>query len=68
VRPGGALTYVVCSLLDAEGREQIDGFLARHGSWTAEPVAVGTAHGAGARLTPATDGTDGFFVARLRRP
>jgi 16S rRNA (cytosine967-C5)-methyltransferase len=68
VRQGGALTYVVCSLLDAEGREQIDGFLARHGSWTAEPVAVGTAHGAGARLTPATDGTDGFFVARLRRP
>ncbi|SOB87538.1 16S rRNA (cytosine967-C5)-methyltransferase [Sphingomonas guangdongensis] len=68
VRPGGALAFVVCSLLDAEGREQVDGFLGRHAGWSTEPVAIGTAHGAGARLTPASDGTDGFFVARLRRP
>ncbi|MBN2971926.1 RsmB/NOP family class I SAM-dependent RNA methyltransferase [Roseomonas aeriglobus] len=66
VKPGGSITYIVCSLLDAEGRAQVDAFLARHPGWAAEGPAAGTAHGAGARLAPATDGTDGFFVARLR--
>ena len=70
VRPGGALTYVVCSLLDDEGAGQAARFLADHPGWSAEVVdlAVGRAHGPGWRLTPASDGTDGFFVARLRRP
>lgn len=66
VKPGGSITYIVCSLLDAEGLSQVDAFLARHSGWVAEAPGVGTAHGAGARLTPASDGTDGFFVARLR--
>lgn len=66
VKPGGSITYIVCSLLDSEGRAQVDAFLARHPGWSAEVPEVGTAHGAGARLTPASDGTDGFFVARLR--
>lgn len=66
VKPGGSITYIVCSLLDAEGRAQVDAFLARHPDWVAEAPGVGTPHGAGARLTPATDGTDGFFIARLR--
>jgi len=68
VRPGGSLTYIVCSLLDAEGADQVAAFLTRHGGWAAEPLEVGTPHGSGARLTPASDGTDGFFVARLRAP
>ncbi len=67
VRPGGALVYAVCSLLDDEGRDQAEGFLARHGGWIAAPQA-GRAHGAGRLLTPASDGTDGFFIARLIRP
>lgn len=66
VKPGGSITYIVCSLLDAEGRGQVDAFLARHPGWVAEAPEVGTPHGAGARLTPAAHGTDGFFVARLR--
>ncbi|KQN26252.1 RNA methyltransferase [Sphingomonas sp. Leaf33] len=66
VQPSGSITYIVCSLLDAEGRAQVDAFLARHPGWVAEAPEVGTPHGAGARLTPASDGTDGFFVARLR--
>ena len=68
VRPGGALVYVVCSLLDAEGADQADRFVAEHPGWTAErPVLpAGRAHGPGLRLDPASDGTDGFFVARLR--
>ncbi|WP_296613330.1 RsmB/NOP family class I SAM-dependent RNA methyltransferase [Sphingomonas sp.] len=69
VRPGGALVYIVCSLLDAEGAGQVDRFLADHPQWTAEvPIAQGRPRGAGKRLTPAHDATDGFFVARLIRP
>ncbi|PZQ58998.1 MAG: RNA methyltransferase [Sphingomonas taxi] len=70
VRPGGALVYVVCSLLDGEGPAQVDAFLAAHPGWNVErPVLpFGRPHGAGVRLTPAHDGTDGFFVARLRAP
>lgn len=70
VKPGGRLVHVVCSLLDDEGRGQVDAFLARHPGWTAEPLDLpaGRAHGAGVRLDPKHDATDGFFVARLRRP
>ncbi|HEX7849194.1 MAG TPA: RsmB/NOP family class I SAM-dependent RNA methyltransferase [Sphingomonas sp.] len=69
VRPGGALVYIVCSLLDEEGAGQVDRFLTDHPGWTAEaPIAQGRPRGVGRRLTPAHDATDGFFVARLIRP
>lgn len=70
VRPGGALAYVVCSLLDEEGRGRVEAFLADSPDWRAEALRLpfGRPHGPGARLTPATDGTDSFFVARLVRP
>jgi len=67
VRPGGALVYAVCSLLDEEGADQIGAFLAREGRF--HPVrdifSAGSPRGAGRRLTPKDDRTDGFFVARL---
>ena len=70
VKPGGRMIYIVCSLLDAEGTEQVAAFLASHPGWSAEPVepAVGARHGLGHRLDPASHGTDGFFVACLRAP
>ncbi len=70
VRPGGRITFVTCSLLDAEGVDGADAFLSRHRDWRAGPVAapVGVARGIGWRLTPAADGTDGFFFANLLRP
>ena len=69
VRPGGAMVYIVCSLLDEEGAAQIDRFLADHPYWTVEdPITQGRPRGQGRRLTPAHDATDGFFVARLIRP
>lgn len=70
VRPGGAIVYAVCSLLSREGTGQIERFLSRHSSWISEDTAIaaGRSDGAGRLLTPALDGTDGFFVARLRRP
>ena len=68
VRPGGRLVYVVCSLLDAEGAGQVDAFMAAHPEWRAAlpPMPAGRPRGAGIRLTPFHDDTDGFFIARLQ--
>lgn len=70
VRPGGMLVHVVCSLLDAEGAGQAQAFLDRHSGWKAQPLSLGagTPRGPGLRFTPLADSTDGFFVARMRRP
>ncbi|WP_088309896.1 RsmB/NOP family class I SAM-dependent RNA methyltransferase [Novosphingobium sp. B 225] len=67
VQRGGRLIYVTCSLLDAEGADQIAGFLTRHPDWRAVPLALGAGRprGQGTRLDPHHDQTDGFFVARL---
>ncbi|WP_411341474.1 RsmB/NOP family class I SAM-dependent RNA methyltransferase [Sphingopyxis sp. J-6] len=72
VAPGGKLLYAVCSIIEREGRAQVDDFLNRHSGWTADggylPDGIGRAAGAGYLLTPAHDGCDGFFLARLTRP
>ena len=70
VKPGGRLVYAVCSLLSREGAGQIDRFLEARSSWISEetPIAGGRLDGVGRLLTPGHDETDGFFVARLRRP
>jgi 16S rRNA (cytosine967-C5)-methyltransferase len=70
VKPGGCLVYAVCSLLSREGAGQIDGFLHCHSSWISEETSIagGRLDGAGRLLTPGHDHTDGFFVARLKRP
>ncbi|MDO6414967.1 RsmB/NOP family class I SAM-dependent RNA methyltransferase [Sphingomonas sp. BIUV-7] len=67
VRPGGRLVFAVCSLLPDEGADRIAAFLADNPGWTAEALSLGRASGAGSMLTPARDGTDGFFVASLIR-
>lgn len=69
VAPEGRIVFVTCSLLDTEGADQIAAFLARDRRWRAEPLHLGAGRvrGAGLRLDPAHDGTDGFFVARLKR-
>ena len=70
VKPGGYLVYAVCSLLSREGAGQIATFLEHRSSWISEatPIATGRSDGEGRLLTPGHDRTDGFFVARLRRP
>lgn len=69
LRPGGRLVYAVCSLLAEEGREQAGAF-ERRSSLVPEPLPMtaGRVAGSGLLLSPARDGTDGFFVARWRRP
>ncbi|MDE1915373.1 MAG: RsmB/NOP family class I SAM-dependent RNA methyltransferase [Sphingomonadales bacterium] len=68
VRPGGRIIFVTCSLLDGEGADQLEAFLARDSCWRSQPLALGagTPRGGGLRLDPARDGTDGFFVACLK--
>lgn len=69
VKPGGRIGYITCSLLDSEGADRVDAFLKQHSGWRAEPVEcpLGSPRGEGWRLSPARDGTDGFFFATLRR-
>ena len=69
VHPGGRMTYVVCSLLDAEGVQATAAFLSTNPGWASMPMAdaPGLARGAGVRLDPARMGTDGFFFATLQR-
>jgi len=67
--PGGRLVYAVCSLLAEEGRDQAEA-LTRRSSLVPEPlsIATGIPSGPGMLLGPARDGTDGFFIARWKRP
>ncbi|MBM3572207.1 MAG: methyltransferase domain-containing protein [Alphaproteobacteria bacterium] len=76
VKPGGRLIYVTCSLLCEENDERIAAFLAAHGEFSVLPVAplwaeiIGGACpvlGEFLRLSPAHQGTDGFFAALLER-
>ena len=69
VKPGGSLVYAVCSVIAREGRSQIASFLNETRGWKVDAidVGVGRADGQGIILTPAHDGTDGFFIARLTK-
>lgn len=69
VKRGGTMVYAVCSLLDREGRDQVDAFLRRNAGWTIElPADIpGRRWGAGILLTPWKDGTDGFFFTRMKK-
>ena len=73
---GGRVIYATCSLLREENEAQVEGFLASHPDYRLVPVetvwdeAVGTGPAPTSgmlRLSPAANGTDGFFVAVLER-
>lgn len=73
VRPGGVLVYSTCTISAAENEEQLRAFLDGHPGFAADDL--GAAHPELAsrsdprflQLLPHRHGTDGFFVARLRR-
>ena len=68
VRSGGTVTFVTCSVLDAEGANRMDAFFARHPEFRVEEPTLpfGNNRGKGMRLDPFHHGTDGFFVAIAR--
>jgi len=57
LRPGGRLVYVVCSVLDSEGQVQAAAAAQRLGLTLLQSTA----------LSPASNGCDGFFVAKFER-
>jgi 16S rRNA (cytosine967-C5)-methyltransferase len=59
VKPGGSLMYSVCTISRAESDAVVDAFLAEYGD---EFVSEGRW-----QLLPSVDGTDGFFLSKLRR-
>lgn len=80
---GGRIAYITCSVLQEENSDQISTFLARHNDFVAVPpreVASGLGPSAkafcdfawmfdeGLLMTPRRTGTDGFYVAVLKRP
>jgi len=80
VKPGGRLIYVTCSMLPAENEGQIAAFIEQNSdfstvpaadAWRAalpgEPPKTAGLDQSFLLLTPATHGTDGFFIAVLQR-
>lgn len=78
LRPGGRLVYCTCSLLPAEGEDQIAAALTRHADLAADPAPLalpgvdpGWTGPLGLRLRPDfwpdRGGMDGFFIAALCR-
>ena len=69
VKPGGVLLYSTCTVLAEENREQIQAFLALHRDFSAEDFCLGSIRSQEGcyDFWPQTDGTDGFFAAKLRR-
>jgi 16S rRNA (cytosine967-C5)-methyltransferase len=71
-KPGGAILYAVCSVLREEGERVVERALALAPSLEPAPFPGSPARElagetAQLRLTPRTHGTDGYFLASLRR-
>lgn len=77
LKPGGRLVFCTCSLLPAEGEDQMAAALARHPNLVRDQKAVAgwpgawDAKGGGLRLRPdllaEEGGMDGFFIAAFRK-
>jgi 16S rRNA (cytosine967-C5)-methyltransferase len=71
--PGGTLVYSVCTISAEEGERAVDRFVSANRDWHAEnlqeqyPQWSDPGTPAYLQLLPDRDGTDGFFIARLRR-
>ncbi|MGE3624431.1 MAG: RsmB/NOP family class I SAM-dependent RNA methyltransferase [Bdellovibrionales bacterium] len=64
VRPGGRFIYATCSLLPEENERQVERFLEDHKEFRLVPYSSSESY---LSLTPARDGTDGFFGAVMER-
>ena len=68
VKEGGILVYSTCTLNRAENEEVVIRFLESHGDFTPVPFTA-AGQGCDGMLTflPHLTGTDGFFVAKMKR-
>ena len=69
VKDGGILVYSTCTLLPEENEGNIVRFLARHPEFAPDPFFHGdiVAKDGMLTMTPDEHGTDGFFIARLKK-
>jgi 16S rRNA (cytosine967-C5)-methyltransferase len=73
LRPGGTLVYSTCTISPAENEAVVGEFLAARGDFVADDLRSDVPlwnHGrvpGFAQTLPHRDGTEGFFIARLRR-
>ncbi|HBV99542.1 MAG: 16S rRNA methyltransferase [Peptococcaceae bacterium BICA1-7] len=76
IKPGGVLVYSTCSVLEEENLGQVNNFLKTSGQFGLESLAgllPGSLDGEESldkgyiQLYPHRHGTDGFFMARMRR-
>ncbi len=74
VKPGGILVYATCSLLPEENERQVERFLEERPEFAPDllpesiPERLRELAGPhGLQLLPHRDGTEGFFIARMRR-
>ena len=69
LKVGGTLIYSTCTVLPEENENNINDFLSRHGEFSLEPWRVGNIYAKSGMITllPHIHGTDGFFIAKLKR-
>ncbi|MGO4741726.1 RsmB/NOP family class I SAM-dependent RNA methyltransferase [Bosea sp. 2KB_26] len=80
VKPGGRIAYVTCSVLPDENDAAVSGFLQRHPGFTLVPsqeilsstegdfaLLARFSTALGLQLSPQRTGTDGFYLACVRR-
>ncbi len=69
LKVGGILVYSTCTVLPEENGENIEKFLSAHPEFEVVDFTVlgRDSEGGMLSLTPDIDGTDGFFIAKLRR-
>lgn len=69
VKSGGVLVYSTCTIFPEENEQNVARFLALHPEFVPEDFAAGpiASKGGMLTLTPDEHGTDGFFIAKLRK-
>ena len=71
VKPGGTLLYATCTLLERENEAVVAAFLGAHPEFALQPFVlpgpIGEVGEGMLTLWPHLHGTDGFFMAKLRK-
>ena len=70
LKAGGVLVYSTCTIDQSENDAVVEAFLARHPEFTLEQTGVFLPvkrEESMIQLYPQRDGTDGFFIARMRK-